>query len=114
MTTFYHTIAIALCLMVGMISVSFAADRLSDAKSAGLVGERLDGYLGTVSSNPPADVLDLVQGINRKRKQAYQEIAIQQGQPLHVVEKLMVEKLIQRAESGHYIMGEDGRWIRKH
>jgi len=105
--------SIVCCFLVLMALPVLAADSLSQAKDAGLVGERLDGYLGTVASNPSQDVVQLVKSINAKRKDAYQEIAIQQGQPLHVVEKLMVKKLLERAEPGHYIMSESGRWIQK-
>ena len=105
--------ALIMFAVLAVTSPAFARDELDSAKDSGLVGERMDGYLGIVAKNPPADIKSLVQDINAKRKRAYEEIATEQGQPLHVVEKLMVEKLVKRAAPGHYIMTEDGRWVKK-
>ena len=48
--------------------VAHAAD-LGAAKTQGLVGEQDDGYLGVVDSSAPADVRDLVESVNVKRRQ---------------------------------------------
>jgi uncharacterized protein len=104
--------AIAL-LAVGLSFGHALADALDDAKAAGLVGERIDGYLGVVDSGAPADVRRLVEQINAERQAEYAEIADKKGVPVKAVGQIAGEKLISRAASGEYVMGVDGQWRRK-
>ena len=104
--------AIAL-LAVGLSFGPALAGALDDAKSAGLVGERIDGYVGVVDSGAPADVKRLVEQINAERQAKYAEIAKKQGAPVEAVALIAGEKLIGRAGSGEYVMGADGQWRRK-
>lgn len=96
------------CLCMPAFAIS-----LDDAKAKGLVGERLDGYIGAVSSSPDAETAALVNNINRKRKEEYQKIAAKNGQPLAVVEKLAAGKLIERVQSGMYHMTPAGSWAQR-
>ena len=105
-------LAIAL-LAVGLGFGPALAGPLDDAKAAGLVGERVDGYLGVVDSGAPADVKQLVEQINAERRAKYAEIAQKQGAPVQAVAQIAGEKLIERAGSGEYVMGADGQWRRK-
>ena len=100
-------------LVVGLGSGPAQAGPLEDAKAAGLVGERIDGYLGVVDSGAPADVRRLVDQINAERQAKYAEIAERQGAPAKAVALIAGEKLIGRAGSGEYVMGADGQWRRK-
>jgi uncharacterized protein YdbL (DUF1318 family) len=100
-------------LVVGLSFGAALAGPLDDAKSAGLVGERIDGYLGVVDSGAPADVQRLVEQINAEREAKYAEIAKKQGAPVQAVAQIAGEKLIERAGSGEYVMGADGQWRRK-
>ncbi|HEX6112946.1 MAG TPA: YdbL family protein [Geminicoccaceae bacterium] len=98
------------------VALSFGpaqADALDDAKAAGLVGERIDGYVGVVDSGAPADVKRLVEQINAERQAKYAEIAQKQGAPVQAVAQIAGEKLVQRAGGGEYVMGADGQWRRK-
>jgi uncharacterized protein len=104
--------AIAL-LAVGLGFGPAFADALDDAKAAGLVGERIDGYLGVVDSGAPADVRRLVEQINAERRAEYAEIADKKGVPVKAVAQIAGEKLINRAGGGEYVMGADGQWRRK-
>lgn len=104
--------AIAL-LMVGLGIGPALAGPLEDAKAAGLVGERIDGYLGVVDSGAPGDVKSLVNQINAERQAKYAEIANKQGAPVAAVAQIAGKKLIERAGSGEYVMGADGQWRRK-
>jgi uncharacterized protein YdbL (DUF1318 family) len=88
------------------------ADELDSAKAAGQVGERADGYLGVVGSAPPG-ISNLVNDVNAKRRAKYGEIAKQNGTAVDAVGALMGQKLIERAPSGQYVMGADGRWVKK-
>jgi uncharacterized protein YdbL (DUF1318 family) len=104
--------AIAL-LTVGLGFGPAQAGPLEDAKAAGLVGERIDGYLGLVDSGAPAEVKRLVEQINAQREAKYAEIAGQQGAPAKAVAQIAGEKLINRAGGGEYVMGADGQWRQK-
>jgi uncharacterized protein len=104
--------AIAL-LAVGMGFGPALAGPLDDAKAAGLVGERIDGYLGLVDSGAPADLKRLVDQINAERQAKYAEIAEKQGAPVKAVAQIAGEKLIGRAGTGEYVMGADGQWRQK-
>ncbi|MBH0196693.1 MAG: YdbL family protein [Nitrospira sp.] len=84
---------------------------LEDAKKHGLVGEKSTGYLGLVD---PAnqDARALVDEVNKKRRQAYQDIARRDGANVSTVESLAGEKAIDKTKPGNYVEGSGG-WIKK-
>lgn len=84
---------------------------LDEAKVKGLVGEKASGYLGVVSGGN-ADVQALVEEVNRKRRQAYEDIARRNGTSLNSVEALAGEKAIQNTKPGHVVEGAGG-WTKK-
>ena len=96
-----------------MIAGAVHADALGDAKGAGWLGERADGYLGVVDSAAPGGVKALAADINAKRRAKYQGIADANGTSLQAVEAIVGKKLIERAQSGQYIMDATGRWVPK-
>lgn len=103
--------------LIGIVLLGFAvtvaAADLGSAKSAGQVGEQLDGYLGLVDKGAPADVRELVDSVNRERRKSYEAIARKNNLDLATVEKLAAEKAIKRTESGHFIQSAPGQWVRK-
>lgn len=92
-------------------SVVFAAD-LQGAKSQGLIGEQLNGYLGVVASSVSGEVKALVADVNSKRKKKYQSIAKENGTSLDTVELLAGKKAIEKTVSGNYIQSATG-WKKK-
>jgi uncharacterized protein YdbL (DUF1318 family) len=100
-----------LCVVLGLGPVH--AQSLDEAKVAGLVGERIDGYVGLVVAGPPADVQSLVNRINEERQARYAEIAAQRGVPVEAVAQIAGQKLIERAPKGEYVLGADGQWRQK-
>ena len=111
-----HRIGIAALLALALLAVpsgSVLADQLGDAKKAGSVGERPDGYLGVVAANAGAGVPALVEEINGKRRQRYREIARRNGTTAEAVAALAGAKLVEKAPPGQYVMTASGRWIRK-
>ena len=100
-------------LFVGLLLVNaacvFAGD-LQQAKSAGLVGEQLNGYLGTVSSD--AEARALIADINAKRKAKYESIADQNSASLETIELLAGKKAIEKTQAGNYIQTATG-WKKK-
>jgi uncharacterized protein len=100
-------------LGIGLGIAPAQAGPLEDAKAVGLVGERIDGYLGVVGSSAPAAVVQLVVQVNAERRAKYAQIAQKQGAPVEAVAQIAGTKLIERAGPGEYVMGADGQWQRK-
>lgn len=101
-----------LMLSVGFSAPAFAID-LDSAKAQGLVGERLTGYIGAVTT-PTPEVKALVDDVNLRRRASYQAIADRTaGATLNAVEKLAAEKLISKTPSGQYVEKAPGQWIKK-
>ena len=97
------------CLL--MISQPAFAIDLQTAKDQGLVGETPGGYLEAVKA-PSPEVKALVDDINAKRKQKYQDIAARNKTSLQAVEQLAGKKAIEKSASGSYVkLG--GSWQRK-
>ena len=85
-------IIIGFCLLGTTIwSPSVWALDIHQAKSQGLVGERLDGYLGIVKSS--AGVKSLVDKVNKGRRDYYKDIAKRNGTSQNVVEALAGKKV---------------------
>ncbi|WP_028292335.1 YdbL family protein [Oceanobacter kriegii] len=92
-----------------LMSLGAAAMDLDTARETGLVGERLDGYVGVVNASGPVDAL--VAEINQQRKQHYQQIANKQNTPLANIEKIAGEKLVGKAkQQGYFYQSANGEW----
>lgn len=101
-------LAIPLTLVSGAQAAS--AEDLVAAKRAGFLGERIDGYLGVVSVETPADVRAMADAINARRREEYAAIAERQGVSVEAVAQLAGQKLIERASPGEWVLGVDGDW----
>lgn len=84
------------------------AQSLDQARAAGLVGERPDGYVGAV--DPSAS--GLAQQVNAQRRQAYQEAAAASGEPLSIVEARSGQRLVDRARSSGWYYWNGSQWVR--
>ena len=104
-----RTVAIVL-LSLGFLAAPALAASLDQAKAAGQVGERIDGYVGVVDANAPADVRAMVDQINAERQAKYKQIADKQGAPVAAVAQIAGKKLLERTPKGEYILGADGQW----
>ncbi len=92
-----------------LMSLGAAAMDLDTARETGLVGERLDGYVGVVNASGSVDAL--VAEINQQRKQHYQQIANKQNTPLANIEKIAGEKLVGKAkQQGFFYQSANGDW----
>lgn len=113
MRLFVRSIAASLLLaLVSLTPIGGAqAGPLDDAKAAGLIGERADGYVGAVSAE--ADVQALIDEINAGRQAKYAEIAAKRDAPVEAVAAIAGKKLIERSAAGQYVLGSDGQWKRK-
>jgi uncharacterized protein len=105
---------VGLAMSVTLFAPSAFADALDDAKAAGIVGEKRDGYLGVVSGGADATVQRLVQDINLKRRDRYREIAqATPGSTLSDVEALAGSKIISQTPAGQYVQSPSGAWVQK-
>jgi uncharacterized protein YdbL (DUF1318 family) len=102
----------ALLVALGLALPAAALD-LEQARSQGLVGERVDGYVGAVPADPPPAVKALVKDVNAKRRERYAQIAREQAIPIEAVAAQAGQKLVDRAPSGQWVAGSDGRWRKK-
>jgi uncharacterized protein YdbL (DUF1318 family) len=89
------------------------AGPLDDAKAAGMVGERVDGYLGVVRATASTEIRVLVDRINQKRRTKYAEVAAEREVSIEVVAAIAGQKLVERAEPGEFVAGADGQWQQK-
>jgi hypothetical protein len=96
------------CLANGQLLYALT---LEEAKAKGLVGEKVNGYLGLVMPGN-AEAQALVREINQKRRQAYEDIARRDGANLSAVEALAGEKAIEKTKPGNFIEGPGG-WMKK-
>jgi uncharacterized protein len=100
-------------LLMLCVALPAAAQSLDQAKAAGQVGERIDGYVGVVDANAPGNVRAMVDQINAERRARYAEIAAERGTSVQAVAQIAGQKLIERAPGGEYVLGADGRWRQK-
>ena len=100
-------------LFLAVFTVQAMAASLVDLKSDGVVGERTDGLIGIVVSNPQSDVKSMVNQINDDRMDKYRSIATKNGIALNKVQALAGEKLVAQTPGGQYVMTLGGEWVRK-
>ncbi|SQI40783.1 Uncharacterized protein conserved in bacteria [Leminorella richardii] len=98
----------ALCLLFS--STSWALT-LQEAKGQGLVGETLGGYLAPVKDSQQAK--DFANKINQARLEQYKKVAKENGLRADDVAKMTGKKLVDRAQSGEYVKGINGLWLKK-
>jgi uncharacterized protein YdbL (DUF1318 family) len=103
----------SLIVILLLIGLPAAAGSLSSAKAAGQVGEKPDGYVGLVDEGAPAEIRELVQDINARRRVKYEEIAKKSGAAVNAVAARAGTKLIERAAEGNFVMDASGKWVRK-
>ena len=112
MTRFSRLLAAFMFSLALGLGGAAMAGPLGDAKAAGWVGERIDGYLGVIAG-APASATTLAKGINSKRRAKYKGIAAANGSTIEAVQMLVGKKLIGRARPGEMVMNTSGQWVRK-
>ena len=104
----------ALLLLALVLPAPAVAASLEEAKAAGYVGERPDGYVGLVRQDVPDWARQLVNEINAQRRDTYAEVAARTpGASVREVGIIAGAKLIERAPAGHHVMNEQGQWVVK-
>jgi uncharacterized protein len=102
-------------LMAAALLTAHAADpAIEAAKAQGIVGEKIDGYLGIVDAGKAnADIQRRVSENNAKRLELYTQLSKQQNQPVAVVAQITGEKQIAGTPSGQMVMTASGSWSKK-
>lgn len=79
------------------------------ARQAGQVGEKMDGYLGVIGSQPAA-IQNMVADLNRQRRENYTQRA--QAQSVTLQEYALTQGcvLISRTAPGEKYQAPDGSW----
>ena len=105
------TIAACAAIIWTAIPPSAFALSLDEAKAKGLVGEKSTGYLGAVNPSN-AEAQAMIEDVNQKRRQAYEDIAKRNGTNVQAVQTLAGEKAIQNTKPGNFVEGPGG-WSKK-
>ncbi len=88
-----------------------AAESLDGPRSAGIVGERYDGY-AVPRDGAGADVQNLIADINNKRRAFYQQKAGEQGVDITAIQEIYAKAIYDKAPSGWWFQTRDG-WVQK-
>jgi len=109
----FRTLFSMIALALSIIATPAWAISKDDAKAQGLIGERTNGYLGIVISKPTGDLKSLVDGINKKRRAAYDKGSKKAGVERAVFELRMGQRLQERTPAGQFIQLQNGKWRKK-
>lgn len=101
---------IAALASLTVASAAWALD-LSQARKAGQVGEKRDGYITAIKNSP--EVSALVAEVNAKREAEYRRISAENGQPVSVVSKLAAEQIINNLPAGSSYQDASGGWKKR-
>jgi uncharacterized protein YdbL (DUF1318 family) len=104
-----RTLAFGLLLLASVA----IAQSLDEAKAAGTIGEKNDGYIGLVQPDAPQAVVDLVRDVNRQRRARYEQIARDNNISVTAVAQLAYARAVEATRSGHLVEDASGRWVRK-
>jgi uncharacterized protein YdbL (DUF1318 family) len=109
-----YSLAAALGASLAVLAVAAPASAQRDpayaaARSAGQIGERMDGYLGVVGTQPAA-VRSMVDDLNIKRRENYTERATAQGTTIEAYAVTQGCVLIARTVPGEKYQAPDGSW----
>jgi uncharacterized protein YdbL (DUF1318 family) len=105
----------ALSLPAAAVAQSAQSKAAVDAaKSAGIVGEQSDGFLGFVSGGADPALRGAVAEINAGRAQVYRDAAAKSGAtPEAAGASAFVNAIQPRLKPGHYYRPNGGGWTRK-
>lgn len=105
-------IGAALCLTAAGAAMA-QAKPLDAPRTAGIVGERYDGYAVVRDAKAPADVRKLVESANAERRKLYQEQAAAKGAPAEEVGKVYAGQIMNAAPTGWWFQDAGGAWVQK-
>lgn len=95
------------------LSAEAGDPQIDAAITQGVIGERVDGYLGVVAGDVEPALMRKMNDINNQRRALYAKLAAETNTTTAQVARLTGEKQIANAASGSYVMAENGQWTRK-
>jgi hypothetical protein len=90
-----------------------ASPAIEQAKAEGIVGERVDGYLGFVAERVDQALVAEVEDNNIQRRNLYTQMAQQQGVSVEVVAQTAGAQQIARTPPGQWYKDETNSWVQK-
>ena len=93
----------------GVAMAQSLAEQYKGAKSSGLVGEQIDGYIAPVST-PSASIEALVSAINIKRKEVYFKVAGETQSRPDQAAAIAACTNIKNTKPGEYYQAPDRSW----
>jgi len=99
------------CLFL-LVQNAWAID-IGDAKEQGLVGEATTGLIAAVKTPASAEVRALIEEVNAKRMQSFEQTARKTGATVEQVAYRFYELAVQKTAAGHYYQDAGGRWQKK-
>lgn len=104
--------AASLGLLVADAGTAQSASAFVDARRAGVIGERYDGYVAFVTTPSPA-LRRQVAGINIRRRSIYTNLAVRRGVTPQLTGIAAGCVLLSRISVGEAYMLSDGQWRRR-
>lgn len=101
----FMSIIIALSVL---LTVPAFALTLHQARDAGILGEKNDGYVAVLKKAPEAEAL--AKDVNKKRTQEYERISKQNDQPIEVVSALAAQQITKGINAGNKYQDANGNW----
>lgn len=89
------------------------ADALDDERAKGSIGERFDGYAAVRDPSASAAARTLVEDINAKRRQLYNQVSTREGTTIEAVGRIYAREIVENVPPGTWILRENGQWARK-
>jgi uncharacterized protein YdbL (DUF1318 family) len=86
---------------------------IDTAKDQGLVGEANTGLLAPVKKPPSAEVQQLIQTVNTKRKARFEQASKKTDATLAQVQARFYQLAVQKTRPGHYYQDSTGNWRKK-
>jgi uncharacterized protein YdbL (DUF1318 family) len=99
--------------LVAVAAAAAAQSAYFDARAAGQVGERYDGYLGYALVQPGAQARSQTEAINIRRRALYSDLAQRRGVSPQEVGITAGCTLLARVGAGESYMLADGQWRRR-
>lgn len=105
---------IILAIALAILSVHAAyALTLKEAKQAGLVGERNDGYVGYLVNPPSEETKAVVKSVNNKRREVFIDTARKNNLTVEQVALLFYQRAVEETEAGNFFQDPEGNWVEK-
>ena len=99
----------ATILVLGLSGPPVLAQSLDQLRASGAVGERYDGYAEALQSGAGG----MVQQVNAKRKQIYQQTADKEGTSVDQIGRIYARQIFAKAPPGTKFLRENGSWVTK-